>query len=100
MLGWPSAVYLPVLRPVNNVHTAKGELQARIKDAVQQLTGLNVLQVKDQSRLTRVSYQKSWFAFKDKAGGGHLIWLGIHQMDQISFITGDEVERPDALVVG
>ena len=60
------------------------------------LYAINVLEVKDQSRLTSPSYQKSWFAFKDKAAGGHLIWLGIHQMDQIPFITGDKVERVTA----
>ena len=61
------------------------------------LYAINVLQVKDQARLTRRDYQKSWFAFKDKAGGGHLIWLGIHPMDQIHFLTGDRVERVTAL---
>ena len=60
------------------------------------LFAVDVLQVKDQARLTRADYQKSWFAFKDKAGGGHLIWLGIHQMDQIHFLTGDRVEKVSA----
>jgi len=61
------------------------------------LYAVNVLQVKDQARLTRPDYQKSWFAFKDKAGGGHLIWLGIHQMDQLHFLTGDRVEKVTAI---
>ena len=52
--------------------------------------------MKDQARLTRPDYQKSWFASKDKAGGGHLIWLGIHPMDQIHFLTGDRVEKVTA----
>lgn len=60
------------------------------------LYAVNVHQVKDQARLTRTSYHKSWFAFKDKAGGGHLIWLGIHNMDQVFFITGDRVEKVTA----
>jgi len=60
------------------------------------LYAVNVLQVKDQARLTRPEYQKSWFAFKDKAGGGHLIWLGIHNMDQVHFLTGDRVEKVTA----
>ena len=60
------------------------------------LFAVNVLQVKDQARLTRPSYHKSWFASKDKAGGGHLIWLGIHTMDQIHFLTGDRVEKVTA----
>jgi predicted dehydrogenase len=60
------------------------------------LYAINVLQVKDQARLTRSDYQKSWYCDKDKSGGGHLIWLGIHQMDQISFITGDSVQKVTA----
>ena len=61
------------------------------------LYAVNMLQVKDQARLTRPAYQNSWFAFKDKAGGGHLIWLGIHPMDQIHFITGDRVQKVTAI---
>ena len=34
--------------------------------------------VADQTRLTRAAYHKTWFADKSRAGGGHLIWLGIH----------------------
>jgi len=60
---------------------------------VLKLYAVNVLQVKDQARLTRPDYHKSWFASKDKAGGGHLIWLGIHNMDQVHFLTGDRVEK-------
>ncbi len=50
----------------------------RAREIIQQgllgkLYAVNVLSVKDQARLTRPDYQKSWFAFKDKAGGGHLI---------------------------
>jgi len=57
------------------------------------LYAVHVLTVKDQARLRSPGYQKSWFAFKDKAGGGHLIWLGIHSMDQLHFITSDRVEK-------
>ena len=60
------------------------------------LYSVNVLQVKDQARLTSPSYQKSWYASREKSGGGHLIWLGIHNMDQIHFITGDRVEKVSA----
>ncbi|MDP6545465.1 MAG: Gfo/Idh/MocA family oxidoreductase [Phycisphaerae bacterium] len=60
------------------------------------LYAVNVLQVKDQTRLTRPSYQKSWYCSRDKSGGGHLIWLGIHNMDQVLFLTGDRVEKVSA----
>ncbi len=57
------------------------------------LYGVTFFQVKDQARLTRPDYQKSWFASPDTAGGGHLIWLGIHNLDQIFFITNDRVAK-------
>ena len=78
-----------------------GAQSLRARQIIQQgflgkLYSLSVLTVKDQARLTRRDYQKSWFAFKDKAGGGHLIWLGIHNMDQIHFLTGDRVVKVTA----
>ena len=86
MLSLPSRVSAEILRAREIVR----------QGLLGKLYAIHVLQVKDQSRLASPSYQKSWFAFKDKAAGGHLIWLGIHQMDQIPFITGDEVERVTA----
>ena len=55
--------------------------------------GVTVFQVKDQARLTRPGYQQSWLAFRQQAGGGHLIWLGIHNLDQIFFVTNDRVDQ-------
>ena len=57
------------------------------------LYGVTIFQVKDQARLTRRDYQDSWYAFRDRAGGGHLIWLGIHDLDRVFFITDDRVAR-------
>ena len=61
------------------------------------LYGNQVFQVKDQTRLTRPSYQDSWFAFKDKAGGGHLIWLGIHNLDLIQYLADDPIAKVSAV---
>lgn len=61
------------------------------------LYSVNVLQVKDQARLTRPDYQKAWYTDRKKSGGGHLIWLGIHQMDQIHFIAGEHASEVSAL---
>ncbi|MDA0658658.1 MAG: Gfo/Idh/MocA family oxidoreductase [Planctomycetota bacterium] len=73
----------------------------RAREIVQQgflgkLYAVNGYQVKDQVRLTKPEYHKSWFAFKDQAGGGHLIWLGIHEIDQMLFITSDSVAEVSA----
>ena len=47
----------------------------------------------DQTRLTRPEYQRSWLSFKDKAGGGKLIFHGIHYFDVIQYLTGDRIDR-------
>lgn len=43
--------------------------------------------VADQTRLTNPSYHGTWYADKTRAGGGHLIWLGIHWLDLAMFLT-------------
>ena len=57
------------------------------------LFGLEMHLVADQTRLTRASYHDQWFAQKDRAGGGHLIWLGIHWLDLAMHITGARIDR-------
>lgn len=49
--------------------------------------------VADQTRLTRPAYHKSWFADKTRAGGGHLIWLGIHWIDLAMYLTGTVITQ-------
>lgn len=53
--------------------------------------GLELHLVADQTRLTRSSYHEKWFASKKRAGGGHLIWLGIHWLDLAMYITGSRI---------
>jgi predicted dehydrogenase len=67
------------------------------------LFGLEMHIIADQTRLKSPDYHKSWFAHKDRAGGGHLIWLGIHWLDLAMFMTGSaiaEVAGFTALVGG
>src|SRR5262245_2802333 len=44
--------------------------------------------VADQTRLQNPGYHKSWFADRTRSGGGHLIWLGIHWIDLVMYLTG------------
>jgi predicted dehydrogenase len=53
--------------------------------------------VADQTRLRNPNYSKTWFAKRDRAGGGFLIWLGIHWLDLAMHITGAEVRDVAAL---
>lgn len=55
------------------------------------LYGAEMHLVADQTRLTRESYHQQWFAQKHRAGGGHLIWLGIHWLDLAMHITGSSI---------
>jgi predicted dehydrogenase len=52
------------------------------------LYGVDLQIVADQTRLTSPAYHKTWIAQKARAGGGHLIWLGIHWLDLAMFISG------------
>jgi predicted dehydrogenase len=57
------------------------------------LYGVSLYYVADQKRLAERNYQQSWFASKARAGGGHLIWLGIHYVDLAQYITGDRIQQ-------
>jgi UDP-N-acetyl-2-amino-2-deoxyglucuronate dehydrogenase len=49
------------------------------------LYGLEMHLVADQTRLKQKSYHQKWFAQKDRAGGGHLMWLAMH-------VTGSSID--------
>lgn len=53
--------------------------------------GVEMHLIQDQTRLKDPEYQKSWFADKKRAGGGHLTWLGIHWLDLSMYLTGSEI---------
>lgn len=55
--------------------------------------GMEMHLVADQTRLTRPAYHKTWTASKARAGGGHLIWLGIHWLDLAMYITGQGIGK-------
>ena len=59
--------------------------------------GAHLLVVADQTRLTRPEFHDSWLASRDTAGGGNLIWLGIHYVDLLQHLTQDRIERVSAM---
>jgi predicted dehydrogenase len=61
------------------------------EDAIGKIYGVEIHLVADQTRLTRESYQKEWFAQKERAGGGFLIWLGIHWLDLAMYVTRSSI---------
>jgi len=63
------------------------------KGQIGKVYGIDMHIIADQTRLTRTSYHSSWFAKKDRAGGGHLAWLGIHWLDLGLYLTGTRVRQ-------
>ena len=55
--------------------------------------GVEIHIIADQTRLTRPAYHQMWFAKKERAGGGHLIWLGIHWLDLAMYLTGSRIRE-------
>lgn len=55
--------------------------------------GMEMHLIADQTRLTRPAYHQTWTAKKARAGGGHLIWLGIHWLDLAAYITGSNITQ-------
>ncbi|HEU0121506.1 MAG TPA: Gfo/Idh/MocA family oxidoreductase [Bryobacteraceae bacterium] len=59
--------------------------------AIGRMYGMEMHIIADQTRLTRTAYHNTWTAQRGRAGGGHLIWLGIHWLDLAAYITGSPV---------
>src|SRR6266446_7468907 len=56
-----------------------------------QIYGCELHIIADQTRLKKTAYHQSWFADRARAGGGHLIWLGIHWIDLIMHMTASKI---------
>src|SRR5260221_1590735 len=61
------------------------------------LYGVDLQIVADQTRLANPAYHKTWVAQKARAGGGHLIWLGIHWLDLAMYVSGSRIRDVAAL---
>lgn len=59
--------------------------------AIGKVYGLELHLIADQTRLTVPAYRDRWVAHKDRAGGGHLAWLGIHWVDLAMYMTGSQI---------
>ena len=58
--------------------------------------------IADQARIWPAHGQRDWTFKRSLAGGGHLVWLGIHWIDLMTFITESPVVEVQAMtdVVG
>jgi len=81
-----------MLALANRLHPAIQEARRLVRAGeIGKIFGLEMHLIADQTRLTNVSYHKNWFAQKARAGGGHLIWLGIHWLDLATYVTGSKI---------
>ena len=60
------------------------------------LYAARVLNVADQTRIWEPR-TRDWSFRKAEAGGGHLIWLGIHWLDMLLYLTGEHVVEVQAM---
>jgi predicted dehydrogenase len=72
----------PFLRDARNL-VANGTLG--------RLYGVDTYFIADQTRVQQADWQASWFSQKAFAGGGHLMWLGIHYVDLLHHLTGQRI---------
>jgi predicted dehydrogenase len=87
-----------VLALANRVDPAILEMRRIVQSGeIGKLYGVDLQIVADQTRLTNPAYHKTWVAQKARAGGGHLIWLGIHWLDLAMYISGSRIRDVAAL---
>jgi len=59
------------------------------------LYAARALALADQTRIW-VERTRDWTFRREEAGGGHLLWLGIHWLDLLLYLTGDRVVEVQA----
>jgi predicted dehydrogenase len=83
-----------MLAVANRSHAPVREAHRLIKTGkLGKVYGAEVHLVTDQTRLKSAEYRKSWFCSKARAGGGQLIWVGIHWLDLVLHITGLKIKQ-------
>jgi UDP-N-acetyl-2-amino-2-deoxyglucuronate dehydrogenase len=83
-----------ILAVANRSHAPVQEARRLIKDGkLGKVYGVEAHLVTDQTRLKNEDYRKQWFCSKARAGGGQLIWVSIHWLDLILFVTGLKIKQ-------
>lgn len=81
-----------MLALANRITPAAEKAKALVAEGlIGDLYGASIHMVADQTRLKRESYPTSWYADRSRAGGGILMWLGIHWIDLTTMISGEEI---------
>jgi predicted dehydrogenase len=78
----------------NRSHAPVREARRLVKTGkLGKIYAVEVHLVTDQTRLKSADYRKSWFCVKSRAGGGQLIWVGIHWLDLVLHVTGLKIKQ-------
>lgn len=86
-----------MLALANRLHPAVQEARRLVQAGeIGKIFGLEMHLIADQTRLTSAAYHANWYAQKARAGGGHLIWLGIHWLDLSTYVTGSKIQEVSA----
>ena len=81
-----------MLALANRLNPATQEARRLIhKGYLGEIFGIELHQIADQTRLKSKSYHEKWYASKERGGGGHLSWLGIHSLDQAMYLTNSKI---------
>lgn len=54
---------------------------------------VSMVWIADQTRLTKPAYHESWLADRQRAGGGKLIYHGVHYLDVIQHLLGEPIRN-------
>ena len=74
-------------------HPAKKARELVESGLLGKVFGTSVHLVADQTRVTRPAYWKTWMASQERGGGGKLIYHGLHYLDLVHYITGDQISE-------
>ncbi len=66
-------------------------------DGIGDLYAVRAVQVDDQTRIQLRLDDPDWTFQKSLAGGGHLSWLGIHRLDMLSYLVGEDIVEVSAM---
>lgn len=83
---------LLMLALANRLNPETREARRLIREGrIGEIYGMEIHMIADQTRLKSKRYHESWYGQKARAGGGHLIWLGIHWLDLAMHLTGSKI---------
>jgi predicted dehydrogenase len=95
LVGKAQSKHLEIMLALaNRIHAPVTEARRLVAEGkLGRLYGAEIHLIADQTRLKSPAYRQTWFAHKDRAGGGHLIWLGIHWLDMLQMIMQSAVRE-------